>query len=268
MKTIKEQIAALRKVGYRLPTAQMKVAHDIILLAMHRCGFKKSSTIKGGVVMSHMTGDIRRTTMDMDIAFVRRSISEESVQRFVKKINCIPGIRIVQFGTIEELNHDDYRGKRVYLDVSDGSLPKPLRTKIDIGVHTRKEIAQIEYSFELMNAESSANLNANSGEQIFVEKLLSLLRYGAISRRPKDIFDMYYLREKVDVETFRKYVEILIYKNKKCKVTGKDEVLASLRTTFASRQYLKRLSGANVNWLQLDPQAVTFAILVFLEETL
>lgn len=79
---------------------------------------------------------------------------------------------------------------------------------------------------------------------------------------------MYYLREKVDVETFRKYVEILIYKNKKCKVTGKDEVLASLRTTFASRQYLKRLSGANVNWLQLDPQAATFAILVFLEETL
>ena len=76
MKTIKEQIAALRKVGYRLPTAQMKVAHDIILLAMHRCGFKKSSTIKGGVVMSHMTGDIRRTTMDMDIAFVHAHLSE------------------------------------------------------------------------------------------------------------------------------------------------------------------------------------------------
>lgn len=49
---------------------------------------------------------------------------------------------------------------------------------------------------------------------------------------------------------------------------GKDEVLASLRMTFASRQYLKRLSDAKVNWLQLDPQVATSAILVFLDATL
>ena len=46
MKTIKEQVDELRKAGYRLPAAQMKVAHDVILLAMHRCGFKKNSTVK------------------------------------------------------------------------------------------------------------------------------------------------------------------------------------------------------------------------------
>jgi len=268
MKSIKDQIAGLRKVGYRQPAAQMKVAHDIILLAMHRCGFKKSSTIKGGVVMSHMTGDIRRSTMDMDIAFVRRSISESSVHQFVNKINCIPGVRISQFGTIEELNHEDYRGKRVYLDVSDGSLLKPLRTKVDIGVHAKREIAQVEYAFELSNAEKPAELNANSGEQIFVEKLLSLLRFGPISRRPKDVFDMYYLRDKVDVETLRRYVEILIFNNRKCKANDKVSVMESLSITFSSRQFLRRLRDAKVNWLQIDPAEATGAVFSFLENSL
>lgn len=72
MKTLKEQVDELRKAGYRLPAAQMKVAHDVILLAMHRCGFKKNSTVKGGVVMSHMTGDIRRSRWTF-VAFTLRT---------------------------------------------------------------------------------------------------------------------------------------------------------------------------------------------------
>ena len=61
-----------------LAAAQAKVAHDTILLAMNKSGFKPNGTIKGGVVMSHITNDIRRTTMDMDIAFIHRSISDLS----------------------------------------------------------------------------------------------------------------------------------------------------------------------------------------------
>lgn len=102
METFKNQIESLVSQGYRLAAAQAKVAHDAILLAMSRCGFKAHSTIKGGVVMSHITNDIRRTTMDMDIAFIRRSISDLSVQRFIRKLNRLPGIKISQFGTISD----------------------------------------------------------------------------------------------------------------------------------------------------------------------
>ena len=49
MKTLKEQIAELRAAGYRALPAQAKVAHDAVLLAMHRSGFKLKSAIKGGV---------------------------------------------------------------------------------------------------------------------------------------------------------------------------------------------------------------------------
>ena len=52
MKSLKEQIAELMAAGYKALTAQAKVAHDAVLLAMHRSGFKLKSAIKGGVVMS------------------------------------------------------------------------------------------------------------------------------------------------------------------------------------------------------------------------
>ena len=268
MKPLRDQVAELRKAGYGLPAAQMKAAHDVLLLAMHRCGFKKSSTVKGGVVMSHISKDIRRTTMDMDIAFVHRSISEASIRRFVSRLNCIAGIRISIFGTIGDLHHEDYNGKRAYIDVIDDSLSKPLRTKLDIGVHAHKELAQIEYEFKLSNGEKPVELNVNSKEQIFAEKLLSLLKHGQLSRRPKDVFDMYYLRDKVSVRRFRSYVDLLVYRNRNCRVKDKPDVLAALETTFASRLYLKRLNDARVNWLQLDPETVTAAVLAFLKAKL
>lgn len=46
MKPLNVQIAELIGGGYSSDTAQAKVAHDIVLLAMHRCGFKAHSTVK------------------------------------------------------------------------------------------------------------------------------------------------------------------------------------------------------------------------------
>ena len=73
MLSMREQIDELRERGYGADTAQAKVVHDVVLLAMHRSGFKSNSTIKGGVVMSSLTGDVRRATMDMDIDFSLRA---------------------------------------------------------------------------------------------------------------------------------------------------------------------------------------------------
>jgi len=263
MLALSDQVAILRKAGYRQDAAEAKVAHDAILLAMSKAGFKRASTVKGGVVMSHISQDIRRATMDMDIAFVRRSISELSIRRFVAKLNRISGIRISLFGTIAELAHEDYRGKRIYLDVSDGSLREPLRTKLDIGVHAHAEIVQVEYSFGSADGMDHADLQANSNEQIFAEKLLSLVRFRMLSRRPKDIFDLYYLRDLVRLEVLRQYVEILIYKNRKCQVRDKPGLIDVLTGTFASKTFMRRLASARANWLDVPPDEATSAILSF-----
>ena len=63
----------------------------------------RNVTIKGGVVMRGITGDSRRATQDMDIDFIRYSLSDDSIMTFVEKLNCLPGIRIEKIGEIEEL---------------------------------------------------------------------------------------------------------------------------------------------------------------------
>jgi len=93
MKSFAEQMAALSEAGYRIAEAQSKVAHDAILLAMYKSGFRKNCTVKGGVVMCELTKDIRRTTMDLDVDFVRYSISEASIRRVVARWARLTGCR-------------------------------------------------------------------------------------------------------------------------------------------------------------------------------
>ena len=86
MKPLKEQIEELRGHGYSAVLASAKVVHDVVLLAIARSGFKANGTLKGGVVMSALTKDIRRATLDMDIDFIHYPISEAGVKRFVKRL--------------------------------------------------------------------------------------------------------------------------------------------------------------------------------------
>ena len=67
-----------------------------------------------------------------------------------------------------------------------------IATKLDIGVHSKFDIEQEEYCFELDSIGENVMLLMNSKEQMFTEKLSSLLRIGRFSTRYKDIFDLYY----------------------------------------------------------------------------
>ena len=94
MKSFAAQIAELSDAGYRIAEAQAKVAHDAILLAAYKSGFKKNCTVKGGVVMCELTKDIRRTTMDIDIDFVHCSISVASIRKVVSRWARLTGFDI------------------------------------------------------------------------------------------------------------------------------------------------------------------------------
>ena len=265
MKPIKEQIATHIAAGYRSDAANAKVAHDIVLLAMKRCGFKTNSTVKGGVVMSSLTGDVRRATMDMDIDFIRYPTGDAGVARFVRRMaRAMPEVEIKMVGLPVELKHEDYRGKRFYLSVKDGSVARGIRTKIDIGVHANDEIAQIDFAFETGSGEGVVELQANSPEQMFAEKLLSLLRHGANTNRPKDVFDMYYLADRLDLEKLKNYIELLIYRNPKCRVNSHADMMRLVRLTFGLKTFAAKLSRARSNWLQMPADAVLEVLSQFL----
>ena len=262
--TFAEQLAELRAAGYRLPDAQAKVAHDAVLYAMHKCGFKKNGTIKGGVVMCEITRDIRRTTMDLDMDFIGYSISDFSIRKFVTRLAKASGYRIAIFGTIAELKQDDYRGKRIFLSVADDSIKKPLMTKVDVGVHTRKDIRQVECAFAALADESDKTLLANSKEQIFAEKLLSLLRHGFLSTRGKDIYDMFYLMDKVNLQQLRTLVATLIVQNRRCPIREPRRIVEFVSEVFVNRRFMRTLSSRDSNWLQIPHQRVTAELIKFI----
>ena len=268
MKSFAEQLADLAKAGYRVAEAQAKVAHDAILLAMYKSGFKKNCTVKGGVVMCELTKAVRRTTMDIDVDFIHCSISDTSVRRVVARWARLTGFKMSIFGTILELRQDDYRGKRVYLDISDGSTKKPVRTKIDIGVHTHGDLRQVERRFSALADERRATLYSNSCEQIFAEKLLSLIRHGVMSTRTKDVFDLHYLSGVVNRRRLKRFVDAMILHNKKCPLREPARIIDSIAKTFNSRRFLRDMASPRSNWLGLPPKDVADSVLAYLRKVI
>ena len=113
-------IKELQELGYEFVDAGARVCQDIVLKAISKSSLSRNVTIKGGVLMRNMTQNIRRATQDMDIDFIRYSLSDESIDYFIDKLNCLEGIEIKRIGKIEELSQQDYNGKRVYIQISDG----------------------------------------------------------------------------------------------------------------------------------------------------
>lgn len=51
-----------------------------------------------------------------------------------------------------------------------------IKTKIDIGVHSNKSVEQVDFQFKIITDNENVVLLVNPKEQIFAEKLKSLLR--------------------------------------------------------------------------------------------
>lgn len=127
--------------GYGDANAQAKVCQDLILKAIATSNLSRNVTIKGGVVMRSKTKNVRRATQDIDLDFIRYSLSDEAVDLFVKRINCLEGLTITRVGRIKELKQQDYHGKRIYIRITD-STGFSIENKLDLGVHNRLDIDQ------------------------------------------------------------------------------------------------------------------------------
>ena len=114
------------KEGYEQADAIAKVSQDIILLKISKSSLNKNVTIKGGVVMHSISKDKRRATRDMDFDFIKYSLGDDSIKEFIKKLDDVKdGVSISINGNIEELHHQDYDGKRVYITLTDRTNKRP-----------------------------------------------------------------------------------------------------------------------------------------------
>lgn len=264
MLNIKNMVSAEIDNGYNEITAPAKVCQDIILKAISVGNLRHNITIKGGVVMRSKTGNIRRATQDLDMDFLRYPLTDVAIDEFVTKMNCLDGIRIERIGNIEELKQQEYKGKRIYIRILDSSGYE-IESKIDLGVHSKLDISQEEYCFDIALDDEGVNLLINSNEQMFVEKLRSLLKFGAQSTRYKDVFDIDYLSRHVDSKKLHACLDSYIFNDKQMKENNIIDVQNRARQIFSDKLYMKRLSASKKNWTDESIATIIRNITAFLK---
>lgn len=251
--------------GYEDDNAIAKVCQDVVLKALSESSACLNATIKGGVVMRSLSNDSRRATQDLDIDFIKYSLDDDSIKSFIKKINCLPDLVIEQTGSIKELNQQDYHGKRVHIKITD-KTGDSITSKMDLGVHALVDISQEEYCFDISCFDEGANLLINTKEQILVEKLRSLLRFGVVSTRYKDVYDIWYLSHYVNKDRVKELMKIMIYDNDLYRETNIEGVLRRIYSVLENDKYLTDLKNANKNWTDYSDEVVIKEVKQFISE--
>ena len=89
MFNLEEMIRNEIQNGYTDFNARAKVCQDIVLKSIASGKLNKKITVKGGVVMRSKSNNIRRATQDLDLDFIRYSLSDESIDVFVEKLRSL-----------------------------------------------------------------------------------------------------------------------------------------------------------------------------------
>lgn len=246
-----EEIKKAKDEGYSEANAQARVCQDIILYGISKGSLSRNVTIKGGVVMRNISKDARRATQDIDLDFIRYPISDEAIESFVGWLYLNEGIHISLKKPIIELNHKDYKGKRVFVEITD-EYGNFLKSKIDIGVHKDLDIGQEEYCFDICFQEDGASLLMNSKEQIITEKLKSFLRFGTRSTRYKDVFDICYLSENANRDRLLQYIQKYIYEDASLPVNDMNEIIKRVERVFKDSAFIKEVNRSKKNWMDIS----------------
>lgn len=251
--------------GLTRELAAARVCQDIVLKAIADGPFNRNVTIKGGIVMRNLTNNNRRATRDIDLDFIHYSLEDEAIREFIKRLDCIQGIRLEIIGEIEILKHQDYHGKSIKVRITDeeGTF---VESKIDIGVHKQLELEQEEYCFDVCMDDEGASLLKNSNEQSIAEKLRALLVFGVNDKRYKDIYDMYYLKDYIDTEKLLQYITILIFGDTQMRENSMEDIVRRVENSFKDKRYLERISTSRQRWIDEDIEDIADGIITFLKQ--
>lgn len=250
--------------GYSLTHARAKVAQDILLTKISKSNYNDNVTIKGGVVMFNLTNNIRRATIDIDISFIKYSLNDKAIRTFFENLITSNDGIILKVVDIKELKHLDYQGKRVLITLTD-AYNYTIQIKFDIGVHTYNKIKQDNIVFNIETIGDKVFLNVNSKEQIFCEKMISILRHGIRTTRIKDFYDLYYLIKygDMDVLVVNEYFNILKFYD----YTKDDKLLSIYDKTvivLSNSRILNQLKNER-NWLDITADELKITLLEFLK---
>lgn len=138
-----------------------------------------------------------------------------------------------------------------------------MESKIDIGVHKHLELEQEEYCFDVCMDENGASLLKNSKEQSVAEKLRALLIFGSNDKRYKDIYDIYYLKDALNVEKLQRSIKVLIFDDAQMREKTMEDIVKRVESTFKDKKYLEQIATSRQRWIDEDIEVITEEILKF-----
>ena len=254
--------------GFTIDQARNFIAQQILLTKIEKSIYVDKVLLKGGVVMYNMTHELRRTTSDLDIDFIRYNILEKkNIIDFIKIIDKNDfdyHLKVIE--EIKDLHQQNYKGKRVVLLISDNYDSTPIKFKIDIGIHTLLAIKQNKMCFFFDN-DKELSLWVNPPEQIFAEKLFSLAKLGPITERYKDIDDMYYLITQIemDIITIRDCLELLIIGNR-YHIKDVADIITKADYCLNNSVFINNYLNRKGSWIDIDYNYKKKTILDFVDK--
>ena len=174
--------------------------------------FRKHFVIKGGFLIASILGIGSRSTMDIDATVKDFSVSSENVDKVFKEI-CdidIADQLTFSFERIEEIREkDDYLGLRVFIECRYGKMNVPLTVDLTTGDTIIPR--EIEYMYKCVFDDKVIPVLAYPLENVFAEKLDTIVARGIANTRTRDFYDVYTLyamkKEEVNFETLRLALE-------------------------------------------------------------
>ncbi len=248
-----------REEGYSRLNATARVCQDVILSKLAASSIRDRVTVKGGVLMCALSGSSRRATQDIDLDFVRYPMTDDSIRSFISALsNLGDDITVRIAGEIEELSQQDYKGKA--RQPQNQRRPQRVRHQTRPGgPRERCDGAGRAVVRRGVPAEESICLLANSKEQVFAEKLKSLLRHGIRSTRFRDLYDMYYIghRNDLDRERLARYIDETIVEDQDMWDESIEGVVRRVERTLSNRQFLARMKSSHRDWIGRSADEVT-----------
>lgn len=180
--------------------------------------YKNNFILKGGLLLSAIFGDDRRTTQDMDTMIKGLPLDTKELENIINEIiniNCEDDISFKIKNTKEIRLIDKYGGLKVNLIGFKEHLQVPL--SIDITVGDPITPRELEFKYKCMFDDSYIRIMAFNKETIIAEKFETFITDNIMNTRAKDFYDLYILLT-------RFYDEI-----------NKDTLVKAIKNTFKRR---------------------------------
>lgn len=156
--------------------------------------YKNNFILKGGILLSAIFGDDRRTTKDMDTMIKGLPLDTKKLENIINEIiniNCEDDISFKIKNTKEIRLIDKYGGLKVNLIGFKEHLQVPL--SIDITVGDPITPRELEFKYKCMFDDSYIRIMAFNKETIIAEKFETFITDNIMNTRAKDFYDLYIL---------------------------------------------------------------------------